>query len=218
MKTVIFDLDGTISDSSGGVLQSINYALNKMGAMAINEAEVKRYIGPPLTASFSRLLETDDLQTLERAVQFFRDDYTTIGYKINHLYDGIHDAIDKLAELDYRLFIATTKKQDTASDVLEYFQIDHYFQGVYGGGTEIPKPQLIYQIMSEHKCLQNRSVMIGDTHYDIHAAKENSILSIGANWGFGSHDEISTADKVVELPEKLLETITSMIGDDKGGF
>ncbi|MFK5925467.1 MAG: HAD hydrolase-like protein [Desulfuromusa sp.] len=212
MKTVIFDLDGTISDSSGGIFQSINYALDKMNAPAILQTEVNRYIGPPLMDSFSSLLETSDDATLAEAVRFFREDYTTAGYKINDLYAGIGDILALLAERGYHLFIATTKQTDIARDVLNHFQLDQYFRGIYGGASEIPKPKLVQHILTEYNCRKDESVLVGDTHYDIHAAKINNIFSIGAAWGFGEYSEISKADIVIDLPGELIQHIEKLIG------
>ncbi|MDX2480215.1 MAG: HAD hydrolase-like protein [Desulfuromusa sp.] len=212
MRTVIFDLDGTISDSSGGIFQSFNYALNKMNSLAILRTEVNRYIGPPLKDSFSSLLGTSDDAALEDAVRYFREDYTTVGYKINELYEGIDEVLLQLTKCGYCLFIATTKKTDTACDVLRHFQLDQYFQGIYGGASEIPKPELVQYILNENNCVKDKSVLIGDTHYDINAAKINNIFSIGAAWGFGENVEISTADVVIDLPEELLQHIERLIG------
>jgi len=212
MQTVIFDLDGTISDSSGGIFQSINYALEKMNAPAISRVEVNRYIGPPLKDSFVTLLDTTEDATLEEAVRFFREDYTTVGYKINELYSGIADVLAQLASRDYSLFIATTKQTDIACEVLKHFQLDQYFQGIFGGASEIPKPELVQHILTEYNCRKDKSVLVGDTHYDIHAAKINNILSIGAAWGFGKDAEISNADIVINLPGELKKTIERLIG------
>lgn len=212
MRSVIFDLDGTISDSSAGIFQSFNYALNKMNALELLRTDVNRYIGPPLKDSFSRLLGTSDKATLDNAMQLFREDYTTLGYKINELYEGIDDVLRQLSKCGYRLFIATTKKTDTASDVLKHFQLDHYFQEIYGGASEIPKPKLVQQLLSENNCVKEKSVLIGDTHYDIHAAKINNIFSIGAAWGFGENTEIAKADVVIDLPGELVPHIDKLIG------
>jgi len=212
MKTVIFDLDGTISDSSGGIFQSINYALEKMNAPEISRAEVNPYIGPPLRDSFVTLLDTTDDATLEEAVRFFREDYTTVGYKINELYSGIADVLAQLATRGYHLYIATTKQTDIAREVLKHFQLERHFQGIYGGASEIPKPKLVQHILTEYNCGKDKSVLVGDTHYDIHAAKINNIFSIGAAWGFGEDAEISNADIVINLPEELIKYIERLIG------
>ncbi|WP_321391516.1 HAD-IA family hydrolase [uncultured Desulfuromusa sp.] len=212
MKTVIFDLDGTISDSSEGIFQSFNYALDKMNIATISRTEVNRYIGPPLNDSFRSLLGTDDDDMVDEAVRFFRNDYTTVGYKINQLYAGIDDALLELNNSGYRLLIATSKKTETARDVLSYFQMDHYFQGIYGGASEIPKPELVQHILAEHKCSKDISVLVGDTHFDIHAAKMNNISSIGVTWGFGEIVDISMADVMINSPGELLQHIKKLIG------
>lgn len=212
MKSVIFDLDGTISDSSDGIFQSFNYALNKMNAPTILRTEVNRYIGPPLNDSFRSLLRTTDDAIVDEAVRFFRNDYTTVGYKVNELYAGIDEVLLQLTKCGYCLFIATTKKTDTACDVLKHFQLDQYFQGIYGGASEVPKPKLVQHILTEHNCVKDKSVLVGDTHYDIHAAKINNIFSIGVAWGFGENVEISKADVVIDLPGELMQQIERLIG------
>ncbi len=211
MKTVIFDLDGTLSDSSGGIFRSINYALDKMAAPAISITEVDRYIGPPLRDSFRTLLNTGDDVTLDTAVRFFRDDYTTVGYKINTLYNGIADLLSQLAQRDCQLFIATTKQTDIATEVMRHFDLERYFRGIFGGASEIPKPDLVRHILTEYGCRKETSVMVGDTRYDIHAARINEIFALGVAWGFGEACDIARADMVVDSPGDLLAAIETLI-------
>ncbi len=211
MKTVIFDLDGTLSDSSEGIFRSLNYALGKMNAPGIERSAVGRYIGPPLSASFSELLQTRERAVLDQAVEHFRDDYAVEGYKINALYDGIAEVIARLASEGYRLFIATTKKEDIACDVLRHFGLEGYFQGIYGGGSEIPKPELLRQLFTEHGVSPKQSVMVGDTHYDIAAARENQTFAIGVAWGFGAAAELVGADVVAATPVDLPDSIDRLL-------
>ena len=211
MKTVIFDLDGTLSDSSEGIFRSLNYALGKMHAPGIERSAVGRYIGPPLSTSFSELLQTSEQAVLEQAVAHFRDDYAAEGYKINALYDGIAEVLARLDQDGYRLFIATTKKADIACDVLRHFQLEGYFQAIYGGGSEIPKPELIRQLFAEHGACPQQTVMVGDTHYDITAARENQIFAIGVAWGFGAAYELATADVVAATPIDLPDSIARLL-------
>jgi len=212
MKCVIFDLDGTISDSSEGIHRSINYALSGMGAKLIKLSDVNKYIGPPLADSFSELIENADEKIIDEAVRLFREDYSKEGFMINEIYDGMTEVITNLYENGYKLFIATTKKYDIAIEVIKYFELEKYFNGIYGGGSENPKEKLLNIIICEHNLDKEKCVMIGDTHYDISSAKINGISSIGVKWGFGHDDELAYADITASNPSELTDYIKKMIG------
>ncbi len=205
IKNIFFDLDGTLSDSSEGVLRSFNYALDKMGGNLITKNEVGKYIGPKLTDSFKFLLNLKSEEEALKAVDFFREDYVVTGYKINKLYPGIKELLTELKKNNYRLFVATSKREDVATNIINFFKLTHYFKKIYGGGTTKTKEELLNLILSENSLKPDECVMIGDTDFDFQAAKSNNILSIGVTWGYGSENELKNADFIVSNPEEILK-------------
>ena len=210
IKNIFLDLDGTISDSSKGVFRSFNYALKKMGGKPISFNEVGQFIGPKLNDSFNILLNLKSDEDAQRAVDFFREDYTVTGYKINELYPGIKNLIVDFKKKDYRLFVATTKRQDVAINVIKYFELEKYFDDIYGGGTTVGKGELLANIIAENSLTNNECVMIGDTHFDFNAAKINNITSIGVTWGYGTDNELKSADYIVKSPGEIMQCIQNL--------
>lgn len=207
MNTVIFDLDGTLSDSAEGIVKSINYALPKLGYDELPKHELLKYIGPPLTLTFSELTGKTDDEFISRAITTFRERYFSIGYKENVLYDCIIKVLDKLISNGDILCIATTKRTDIAEKVLKYFKIDKYFTQVHGSGLKTKKSELLKDILSDPAINKLPMVMIGDRDTDFIAAREVNMPSIAVKWGYGNEKEWELATDTVEKPDDLPDVI-----------
>ncbi len=204
MSTVVFDLDGTISDPAEGITRSINHALVKLGYNARSEKELLQYIGPPLNTIFSELTGTNDESTLSQAIKLYRDRYIPIGYRENHLYSGITKVLSQLVARDLTLCIATAKREDVASKVLKFLKIDRYFAQVHGCDLHRSKADLLRDILSDKALSSSKSmVMIGDRDIDFLAASEVNVPSIAVRWGYGNEHEFGLATTVVESPAEL---------------
>jgi len=203
MNTVIFDLDGTLSDSAEGIVKSINYALLRLGYDEHPENDLLQYIGPSLNFTFARLTGEKDEEFLSKAVKIFRERYFPIGYKENILYDGIRDILEQLIKQDDILCIATTKRKDIAEKVLRLFKIDKYFTQVHGTGLYRKKADLLRDMLSDPTLNNRPMVMIGDRDTDFIAANEVDIPSIAVKWGYGNEEEFELATSTVEKPEDL---------------
>ncbi len=130
MNTVIFDLDGTITDPSEGITRSINHALVELGHAAHPERDLQKYIGPNLNITFSELMKTANVAKLAHAIELYRERYIPIGYQKNRLYDGIHKVLSRLITGGSFLCIATTKRKDIAVEVLEFLGVETFFTQV----------------------------------------------------------------------------------------
>jgi phosphoglycolate phosphatase len=207
MNTVIFDLDGTLTDSAEGIIKSINYALPKLGFKEQKREDLLQYIGPPLNITFERLTGIKDEEFLLRAVKIFRERYFTIGFKENVLYEGIRDVVKQLVNQGNILCIATTKRKDIAENVLRHFEIYEYFTQVHGSDIYRQKADLLMDMINDPLLNNRPMIMIGDRDTDFIAATEVGIPSIAVLWGYGNDDEFKIATAIVEKPEDLPDAI-----------
>jgi phosphoglycolate phosphatase len=201
--TIIFDLDGTITDPAEGITRSINYALAGLGHRTYPEADLLSYIGPPLSITFSELIQTSDEDTLTRAIELYRERYIPVGYRENRLYDGMREVLERLAADGSPLCIATNKRQDIAQSVLAFLGIDALFTQVHGCDLDRTKPDLLHDIQSDAALSRRCMVMVGDRGTDFEAAATVGMPSIGVAWGYGTDDELTMATAVAQSPRHL---------------
>jgi len=207
MNTVIFDLDGTITDPAEGITRSINHALVELGHAAHPEKDLEKYIGPQLNITFSELMGTTDEVRLARAIELYRERYIPIGYRDNRLYNGIYKVLFRLLAGGSSLCIATTKRKDIAIKVLEFLGVVSFFTQVHGCGLHRSKSDLLRDILSDDVLAARPTVMIGDRDTDFRAAAAVGMPSIGVRWGYGTDEELAMATHVVETPSELPEAI-----------
>lgn len=197
IKYLLFDLDGTLTDPKEGVTQSVQYALKKMNIEPPTMDELEWTIGPPLTDAFANLLNTDDKKQIKKAINFYRERYVDRCAVENKPYDGIHDTLKNLVNYGYKLYLATSKPWRYARKILDHFNMRDYFISVHGSeldGTRDYKEDLIGYVLNIHNLSNTQSLMIGDRHYDIRGAKFNKMRSIGVTYGYGSLEEIQSAE------------------------
>ena len=206
---ILYDLDGTISDPKEGITKSLNYALTKLGHKERESVSLTKFIGPPLKTAFSELLDTNDEDQLSEAILLFRERYIPIGFKENTLYPGIVEMLSAASDSGIRQFIATSKREDIARSVVENFQIDRYFQRVYGCDVGRSKIDLVGELLKIENLEKSHTVMVGDRSFDIEAGKANGVKTIGVLWGYGSMAELENAgaDQIVASVEELSESI-----------
>ncbi len=216
---VVFDLDGTLTDSAPGILRSTRVALERLtaaggGAFRLpDEAELSWIIGPPLQESFARLVGADRAPTV---LAYFRERYSTVGLFENSLYDGVVEALDRLAALDYRLFVATSKAEPYARRILDHFGLTKRFVQVYGAdmdGRRSAKSELLaYLLGRERHGATQRIVMIGDRRHDALGARAVGMAAIGALWGYGGAEELAEAgaDPLIETPRQIPAAVAAV--------
>lgn len=193
-KNILFDLDGTISDSSPGIINAYQYSLNKMGFPQDDPSVIKSYIGSPLRSYYTEQKKLDAPDS-ETAVKFFREYYTDKGIFENTLYERMDELIGELNNNGNRLFIATSKPLEFALRILNHFKVKEYFTSIHGSDMSAdnkPKDKLISDAIIMNGLNKAESVMVGDRYHDIRGAKVNGIDSIAVTYGFGSRAEIET--------------------------
>lgn len=210
-KTILFDLDGTITDSGEGIIYSVLYALKKMNVNVPEQRELYSFIGPPLIDSFKTVCHLDR-HTSEQAVSYYRDYYQSKGMYENNLYEGIVEVLADLKQAGCALYIATSKPEIYAKQILTHFDLDHYFVGIYGASLDSGRSKkgdvIRYALQSAGITNLNETLMIGDRSHDMIGAKENELACMGVLYGFGDQVELeSTGADYLAITPKDVEKI-----------
>lgn len=209
---ILFDLDGTITDSGEGITKSVQYALRFFGILEDNLKELNKFIGPPLKDSFKRYYKFDDKKA-ELGLLKYREYYADKGIYENSLYDGIIELLEILKKNNKKIVLATSKPEFYAKEILKYFKINEYFTFVAGADfeeTRVNKDDVIkYAIENANISDLSKVIMVGDREYDIIGAKENNIKSIGVLYGYGDVIELTQAraDYIVKNTNELLNIL-----------
>lgn len=190
-KNIFFDFDGTIADSSEGVIKSFDYVLRSYG-ITVDKAVYQKMIGPPLRESFSKILGFPDSE-VANAIKKYREYYKPHGLFECKIYDGFVDLLKSLRKKSYKIFVATSKPEHFAKQILEHFKIDNLFDFIGGSSmdekTRIEKVDVVRYVISENKLNLQECILVGDRKYDVLGAHEAGIKCMGILWGFGSKQE-----------------------------
>ncbi len=204
-KAIFFDLDGTLTDSGPGIMNCAQPALAHFGISVADRNQLRVFVGPPLRQSFARFgVAPEDI---DEAIRIFRARYVPIGKFENAPYPGIEDLLARLKAEGYPLFVATSKPEVTAIEVLEHFHLAQYFDRICGAsldeGRETKEDVITYLLAQIGD--PGQTVMVGDTDYDVIGAKAHGIPTIGVTWGYGEVEAMKTAGAVAlaNTPEEL---------------
>ncbi len=196
---ILFDLDGTLTDSSQGIINSIKYALKKYDITFEDISVLRKFLGPPLHESFKEFCGFDEEKSWE-AVSFYREYFRTEGLLENQVYNGILTLLKKLSDNGKRLILATSKPQEFTDRIMEHFDLAKYFEFIAGSnmnGTRSKKADVIeYALKQCNITDKSKAVMVGDRKHDIIGAKAVGIDSIGVEYGYGNYDELANAGAV----------------------
>ena len=208
-KAVFFDLDGTLTDSGEGIINCATLALNYFGLPVPSRQEMRVFVGPPLDQTFIRYGVPAD--KTDEAIRVFRSRYTTVGKFENFPYPGVREMLETLKEQGCRLFVATSKPESLANEVLNHFDLAKYFEKICGAtmdGSRSHKADVIRYLLAQVSGVEN-VVMVGDTAYDVIGAAEHQIPCIGVSWGYGLIEDMEKAGAVgiAHSPEALMQMI-----------
>lgn len=212
--TVLFDLDGTLTDPKPGITRSIGYALERMNCSAPDPDSLVWCIGPPLRGSFARLLASDDPQTIEKAIALYRERFSDVGLLENELYEGIPEALNTLKQAGLKLFVATSKPRVYADRIIRHFAIDSLLEAVYGSeldGAYDDKGELISHILRCESIDARKCLMVGDRVHDLLGARSNGMGFVGVLCGYGSAEELKDADALCATPNELVAAIQGLL-------
>jgi phosphoglycolate phosphatase len=223
---VLFDLDGTLTESGPGIVRSVAYALDAVGLAPLDAAALARFIGPPLLDSFRDVAGLDEAAVLEASVAYRRY-FKERGMYENAVYPGVADLLRSLRDAGRRLAVATSKPTPYALPIIEHFGLREYFEAVCGPDSDGPnadKSIVVADALAVLDVLPGpHVVLIGDRFHDVVGAHTNGIACIGVLWGYGSRAELTTAgaDALVTDVDELATLLgvnrtsyASIAGDD----
>lgn len=208
---IIFDLDGTLSDSGEGITKSVQYALQKLNILEDNLDDLKHFVGPPLKAEFMKSYHLTEEQGTD-AVRFYRERYIPTGIYETSLYEGVRELLDRLKADEKIIAMATSKPQPLAEEVLKFLEIENYFDFVMGAdmiGGKQSKEDVLSALL-EVLPIKDKSqmIMVGDTNFDVLGAEAVGISCIGVAYGYGDKKEMSECGAaVVDTALELLNYI-----------
>jgi phosphoglycolate phosphatase len=186
-QLVIFDLDGTLTDSAQGIVSSFRHALAEIGAEVPDGDLASRIVGPPM----HHTLQAMGLQDPDAAIAAYRADYSTRGWAMNSLFDGIPQLLADLRAAGVRLAVATSKAEPTARRILEHFGLDDHFEVIAGAsldGVRATKTEVMTHALAQLEPLPERVVMVGDRAHDVEGAAAHGINTVVVDWGYGGAD------------------------------
>ena len=187
-QLVLFDLDGTLTDSAVGIVASFRHALDTVGVPVPEGDLTGRIVGPPMHHTLSAMGLGD---RVDDAITAYRADYTTRGWSMNSLFDGIPGLLEDLRAAGVRLAVATSKAETTAQRILAHFGLDGYFEVIAGAssdGTRAAKSDVVAHALAQLAPLPERILMIGDRSHDVEGAGEHGIDTVVVGWGYGATD------------------------------
>lgn len=209
-KHILFDLDGTLTDPMMGITKSVRYALNYYGIEVNDLNDLLPFIGPPLRDSFKEYYGFDEAKANE-AVEKYREYYKNDGIFDNKVYRGMKECLQTLKDNGKKLYVATSKPEFFAKQIIDHFSLSEYFE--YIGGSEFnsreKKAEVIEYVLKTNQIDNNDVIMVGDRKHDIIGAHENKIPCVGVLYGYGTEDELKQyqADYLVASVEELTELL-----------
>jgi len=194
VKTVFFDLDGTLTDPRDGILRCIEHGFEAIGRAAPPHSVLLGWIGPSLRRTLVDFFGDEALS--DRALAAYRERYLSVGFSEARLYDGVVEMLDAIRSAGMRTFVVTAKPQPFARKVVEHFGLADRFESVFGpglDGSNEDKRELLRIVLQQTAIDASSSFMVGDREHDMHAAVANAVIGIGATWGYGSKEELVQA-------------------------
>lgn len=212
---LLFDLDGTLTDSFDGVANSVIYALERMGYRDIDKSALRPFLGPPLTYSFKTIYGMTDAQA-DEAVRLYREYYRPHGWLENSVYDGVPQMLSALKSAGKHLAVATSKPEQFAKKILDRFGLAEHFEFI-GGATlddsRSEKPAVVKYTLDSFCPDKTAALMIGDRKYDVEGAKLNGIAAMGVLYGYGDRQELVSAGATL-LAETPADIARIILQDD----
>jgi len=208
-KAILFDLDGTLTDSGEGIINCAILALEHFGLPVPSREEMRVFVGPPLHESFINHGVPAD--KTDEAIKVYRSRYIPIGAYENTPYPGIRELLEALKAEGHKLYVATSKPEAMSVKILEHFDLAKYFTMICGATMDTSRStkEAVIAYLLEQNGHSDNMVMVGDTKFDILGAKEHGIPAIGVSWGYGkvADMEAAGAQAIAHSIEQLLDLL-----------
>lgn len=205
-KAILFDLDGTLTDSGEGIINCAKLALERFGLPVPSQEEMRVFVGPPLQETFVKFGVPKD--RTDEAIQVYRSRYIPIGKFENTPYPGIRELLARLKAEGHQLYVATSKPEGMSVEILEHFGLAQYFTKICGATMDTSRStkEAVIGYLLEQNGRADNMVMVGDTAFDVIGAAAHGIPTIGVTWGYGKADDIKKAGAaaIADSPEALL--------------
>ena len=207
---ILFDLDGTLTDSGPGIMNGFEYALGKMGIEIPDRSSLRKFVGPPLGDSFEKTLGFSP-EDAAKGITFYREYYADKGVYENDVYPGVFELLDKLKASGKKMIVATTKAELMANVVMDHFGLRKYFDLMVASNNTDRKNKIdVLSFAIENGGVDTaKAVMIGDRFYDVTGASHFGIDSVGVLYGYGSRQELEDAGAtyIAETVDNLSEIL-----------
>lgn len=196
-RVILFDLDGTLTQSGEGITKSVQYALEKLGKPEPDLKKLEVFVGPPLLQQFMKYAGLDE-ETAVKAVEYYRERYTDVGIFENRPYPGVEEMLEGLKRKGYILAVASSKPERFVRRILDYFHLTGYFQEIVGSemnGGRTSKAEVIEEALSRLHMSGCRKdvIMVGDKEHDVLGAREAGISCVAVSYGYGTEEELKNA-------------------------
>ena len=208
LPALIFDLDGTLTDSKPGILGCLKKVIEARGMG--DQGPLDRFIGPPVEDWVADLLPNGSKEDHAAMAREYRDCYDREGWCDNSVFPGVREMLAELHRQGFPLYVCTSKQQHFAVRILDAFKLSGVFAAIYGDKAEYSshsKVDLLANLLREHSLELDSTWMIGDRSFDIDAARANRLRCLAAGWGYGSPEECAQADAVALSPADVAAVV-----------
>lgn len=226
-STIIFDLDGTLTDPGAGIVSTLRSVIAELGRTPPCAEDLKWCVGPPLRDIFGRLFALEEkgrvakiakggqaaapeqCELVERAAALYVQRYAESGAAESVAYQGVQQMLAELRKTA-RLFVVTSKNTVTAERILGMCGLKRYFEEVVGNGRLDDKTDMVRDLIDRAGIERATTAMVGDREFDIRAGRSNGIVSIGVTYGYGSREELEAAgaDRICESPAEVARLLS----------
>lgn len=211
---IFFDLDGTLTDSAPGIINSIKYACDKMKLAYPDEETLKSFVGPPLKGMMQKVFSLSD-KAADKMVALYRERFSAVGLFENSVYPGVYDMLSDIKAAGLKTALATSKPTVFAERILDKFELSKYFDFISGSelsGAHVSKTEVISIAMENLKASKSESIMVGDRSFDILSSHELGIASLAVTYGYASPGEIELCrpDYTRSSPHEISEFILNI--------
>lgn len=212
-NTLLFDLDGTLTDPKEGITTCVQVALRHCGVIVEDRDVLCPFIGPPLKEAFMEFYGFDS-EKADEAVRAYRERFSTVGKFENKVYDGVEGFLQNLCSHGKRLMVATSKPEIFAKEILDHFGLSRYFSFIGGAlldDSRVLKEDVVAYVLRDNGISPDEAVMIGDREHDVLGAHKNGLPCIGVLYGYGSREEFQQA-RAEAVAKDLAELTKLLVG------